>query len=194
MRSMTPLLFSRAVLTASAALAFAVLSACSGKEAPQADAPQPPASTPSQGQGAESAGEAGIGGERPANEAGADEVPADQLALIQSLSITALMDLATQDANDMADVLSAVNDEASARAAMADMRALGPKLAAMAARIDDGLEAGDVTLSLKTMNKISGLAKAQFRMLDEMGRIAKEHPELREIINDEFQDVEIKFE
>jgi hypothetical protein len=170
----------RAAIAGMIAAFCLVFSGCSGQETPGLAQSETPTT-----------------GTEPSNApqtSGPTPLAAAELAAIRAMTIPQLMNAATQDANDMADVLAGVSDEAAARAAMTKMRAMGPKIEAMAAQIDRGLEAGDVKLSLKTMNDMADFAKAQMRMVGEMGRIAEQHPELRNIITEEFEGLEIKLE
>lgn len=160
------------------------LSACSGQDGPVIEhkgaAPAEPSQTP----------------QTPETPQSSEPAPlaAAELAAIQAMTIPELMSTATLDANKLADVLAAVSDEATARAALLKMQAMGPKIEAMAMQIDRGLEAGEIKLSLKTMNDMADFAKAQMRMVGEMGGVLERHPELRSLITEELEGLEIKIE
>jgi len=96
----------------------------------------------------------------------------------------------TAESNALADKLAAVNDEASASDAAKAMRAMGPKFEAMGKRLEM-MDQGDFSISLKTISKIQETGQAQLRIAQEISRIAKEHPEFKDIITDEFGDLEL---
>ncbi len=114
------------------------------------------------------------------------------VAAIATMSPTELMSTATVQSNQLADVLADVKDEESAQIAVAEIRALGPQLRAVGERINN-LGDNDLKLSVKTMKSMQEFAQAQMRVLSETGRIADEHPELRAVMVDAFEDIEIVF-
>lgn len=124
----------------------------------------------------------------------AAEVAAKQNAKIETsiadMGSSDLLDMMIADFSGLADELGKVNDEASAQNAIAEMRALGPRLKAVGNRVEN-LDGGDMKLSLKMVKQGQELAETQFRIIAEMGRIAAEHPELREIVEKEFENFEI---
>ena len=115
------------------------------------------------------------------------------VAAIADMTPMELMASATVQSNQLADVLSKVTDEASADVAIAEMRALGPQLKAVGDRLES-LDESDIKLSIKTMKSMQTFAEAQMRIFNETGRIASDHPELREKIVEGFEDIEINFQ
>lgn len=111
---------------------------------------------------------------------------------IAKMSPSELMSAATVESNRLADVLSSVSDKSSADAAIAQMRTLGPQIKALGDRLET-LDEGDMKFSIKTMKQMQSFAEAQMRVFNETGRIAVEHPELREMITEGFEDIEIDF-
>jgi len=103
---------------------------------------------------------------------------------------TDLLSKLSEDSNALADKLAAVNDEASAREAAKAVRAMGPKIEAMGKRFET-MDQGEFSISLKTISKIQEAGKAQLRVAQEIARIAKDHPEFKDIITDEFGDLEL---
>ncbi len=116
--------------------------------------------------------------------------PAFSAAKIAKMSPTQMMEAATTESHRLADVLSGVKDEASAEAALAQIKALRPSLSAITERMDN-LAKSEIKFSLKTMKKAQAFAEAQLRIMGEMGRISTDHPELLKVIGDGFEDVEI---
>lgn len=116
-----------------------------------------------------------------------------ETAAIADMTPMQLMENATMKSNQLADVLAAVKDEASAEVAIAEMRALGPQLKAVGARLET-LNEDDIKLSIKTMKTMQSFAEAQMRVFNETGRIAADHPELRDTIMAGFEDIEINFQ
>jgi hypothetical protein len=114
------------------------------------------------------------------------------VAAIANMSPMELMEAATVQSNQLADVLAEVNDEASAQIAVAEIRALGPQLRAVGERMNK-LSENDLKLSIKTMKSMQSFAEAQMRVLTETGRISEQHPELRTTMIDAFEDIEIVF-
>lgn len=104
-----------------------------------------------------------------------------------------ILDVVTKDANRLADTLSTVKDEASARAASAELKAMGPRLEAMGKHFET-MDKSDFSLSLNTLSKMQDAGKAQLRFAQEMGRISNDHPELLEFFKDEFGDMELKLQ
>lgn len=115
------------------------------------------------------------------------------IAAIADMPPIELMQSATTQSNQLADVLAKVNDEASAETAIAQMRALGPQLTALGKRLDN-IDENDLKLSIKTMKTVQAVAEAQMRIFNETGRIAKDYPELRDTIMEGFEDIEIDFQ
>ena len=124
---------------------------------------------------------------------GAVDTHAADIAAIADMTPVQLMDSAAAHSNALADVMAKVNDEASAEAAVAQMRALGPKMSAAMTRLDN-LDQSDMSFSIKTMKSVQALAEGQMRIFNETTRITKEHPELRDTIIAGFEDLEIKIQ
>lgn len=112
---------------------------------------------------------------------------------IADMSPVEMMEYATVNSTALADKLALVKDEATAREAITELRAMGPRMAALGEKLKNVNEA-DLGLSLKTMRVVSDFGKAQMRVASETSRIARDHPELRALFEEEFQDVEIKIQ
>ena len=112
---------------------------------------------------------------------------------IKDMSPIEMMEYATENSNALADTLAAVNDEPSAQAAIAELRALGPRMEAMGDQLKD-LDQSELSLSLKTMSVVTDFGKAQMRLAAETARIAKDHPELRPLFEKEFEDIELSIQ
>lgn len=126
----------------------------------------------------------------PANAQTIAEQTAAEIADMKPMEI---LEVVTKDANRLADTLGKVNDEASARIASAELKAMGPRLEAMGKRFET-MDKSDFSLSLNTLSKMQDAGKAQLRFAQEMGRISKEHPELLDIFESEFGDLELKLQ
>lgn len=129
--------------------------------------------------------------ETPPQNQSAAQAHAAEITAIADMSPVQLMDSAALHSNALADAMAQVNDDASAEAAVAQMRALGPKMSAAMERLDS-LGQEDMAFSLKTMKSVQALAEAQMRIFNETARITKDHPELRDTIIAGFEDLEIK--
>lgn len=120
----------------------------------------------------------------------AQEIAAKEIV---DMSPVEMMEYATVNSTALADKLALVTDEASAREAITELRAMGPRMAALGERLKNVNEA-DLGLSIKTMRVVSDFGKAQMRVAAETSRIMKDHPELRDLFEKEFEDVEIKIQ
>lgn len=171
------------------ALMSAVLISCGNAEVKTSESHTDTAAAP------ESKSKSRIEGKQNSSAAAALTAPIESGIAIEdiaTMSPSELMSAATVESNRLANVLSSVSDQASAEAAIAQMRGLGPQIKALSARMET-LQEGDMTLSIKTMKQLQGFAEAQMRIFNETGRIAVEHPELRDIITEGFEDIEIDF-
>lgn len=125
--------------------------------------------------------------------ASAETIAERTAAEIADMKPMEILDVVTKDANRLADTLSTVKDEASARAASAELKAMGPRLEAMGKHFET-MDKSDFSLSLNTLSKMQDAGKAQLRFAQEMGRISNDHPELLEFFKDEFGDMELKLQ
>ncbi|WP_371396954.1 hypothetical protein [Fretibacter rubidus] len=110
---------------------------------------------------------------------------------IADMSPVEMMEYATVNSNALADKMALVNDEATARAVIAELKSMGPRMEAMGEKLQN-IDQAELGLSLKTMSVAADFGKAQMRLAAEGARIAKDHPELRSLFEEEFGDVEIK--
>ena len=122
--------------------------------------------------------------------AAAQAIAANEIA---DMSPVEMMEYATVNSTALADKLALVTDEATAREAITELRAMGPRMAALGERLKNVNEA-DLGLSIKTMRVVSDFGKAQMRVAAETSRIMKDHPELRDLFEEEFEDIEIKIQ
>lgn len=121
------------------------------------------------------------------------EVSEADIAAIDAMSTLELLETAAYESNKLADVLAKVDDEASARAAAAKMHTLGPMLNAIGNSLDN-LDGNGMALSTSIIKPMQSFAEAQARIFNEAGRIAKNHPELQNIIAEGFDNIDGNFQ
>lgn len=121
------------------------------------------------------------------------EISEADIAAIDAMSTLELLETAAYESNKLADVLAKVDDEPSARAASAKMQALGPMLNAIGNSLEN-LDGNELALSTRIIKPMQSFAKAQARIFNETGRIAKDHPELQNIIAEGFDNIDGNFQ
>ena len=155
--------------------ASTVLIACSGPETAALKEPARQAATPIEHPNA------------------AFKISVADTAAIDAMSNAELLEAAAKESHKLADVLAKVTDETSARTAKAEMNALGPMLNVIGNRLEN-LDSNGLALNTRMIKPMQSFAEAQARIFNETGRIAKDHPELQNVIAEGFDNIDRNFQ
>ena len=107
---------------------------------------------------------------------------ADIESKLNQMSVSETFDYLEDQTLEVTDILKTVTDENTAKAAIKDLQAQGPKLMA-ALKSFETIDESE--LSIGVMRKLPALFESQKGLLEEFSRI-QENPEARKIIQDEL--------
>ncbi|WP_427451789.1 hypothetical protein [Litorimonas sp. WD9-15] len=127
------------------------------------------------------------GNDAPETAADIQQIEANASAELADMKPAEMIDYLNEEALAVTDVLKTVTDKASAEAAIDDLRARGPKLAA-AFKAFENIDENEISFGL--MRKLPKVMQTQAGLVSEMGRIS-EIPEARAVIETELDKLEL---
>lgn len=124
-----------------------------------------------------------------AAKAKSEQIEAKAAADLSKMEVSEIIDYVNDEASDLKDLLETVTDEATAEAAVEELRVIIPRLNA-AMKSMENMDVENVKMNIGNMRKMVKVAQNQAGLLSEVGRISN-IPEARAVLEKEFDKIEI---